>query len=310
MSWGVFSWAALLGALSLNIRAADPDAQSHARLSYEYLRQGHLVEAEREIRESIRLAPEDPLYHSALAGILKRSDRKAECATEYAKALDALAEDSLQRRKIAEQLEQLDLEMGAEFARNAQFKDGLVLSADAAQRFHESARVFQMLGYFQSKLRMNVAAVNSYRRALDLDPNSTEASLGLGMAQSSAGMSRQAVVTLQSGIKHFPNDPLHLQALGVVFLENGEPDRARAMFVAALRINNSLAESHLQLGNLALQNGDLQTAGQHLKAALSVAPADKRVHFALSRLYRRTGDPEAAIREMKAFEEADAAAKR
>jgi Tfp pilus assembly protein PilF len=307
---GVFSWAALFGSPSLILGAADTDAQSHARQSYEYVRQGQLTEAEREIRESIRLAPEDPLYHSALAGILHRSNRLEECAGEYSKALDTIPQNSAAREKIAERLEQVDLEIGAELAKNARYNDGLALSTKAAQRFPESARVLQMLGYFQTKRRMNVAAVHSYQRALDLDPSSAGASLGLGMAQSSAGMNQEAVTTLQSGVKRFADSALHLQALGVVLLESADPERASAMFEAALKIDATLAESHLQLGNLALQKGDLTAARQHLQAAEASAPSDSRVHFALARLYRRTGDAEAATREMKAFDEAKAVATR
>src|SRR4051794_14206175 len=99
--------------------------------------------------------------------------------------------------------------------------------------------------------------LDSYKRALALDPSSAEASLGLGMAQSAAGMYQEAVATLESGAKRFPRNALHLQALGVVLLKTGEQDRAVAMFEAALNIDGALAESHLQLGNLALEAGDL-----------------------------------------------------
>lgn len=305
---GVFSWAVLFGNLSLILQAADTEAQGHARQSYEYVRQGQFSEAEREIRESIRLVPDDPLYHSALAGILHRMNRLEECASEYSKALEALPGNSPVRQKIAEQLEQAELEAGAQLGKAARYSEGLAWSAKAAERFPESARVMQMLGYFQTKLRMNVAAVKSYRRALDLDPSSAEASLGLGMAQSAAGLTKEAVSTLEAGVKRFPDNALHLQALGVVLLDNADADRAPKMFEAALKLDANLAESHLQLGNLALQKGDLPSARQHLLAAVAAAPGDSRIHFALARLYRRAGDTEAAAREMKAFDEMKAIA--
>ncbi len=310
MRGGGPAWATLLGSMILILRAADQDAEWHARQSYDYLRQGHLAEAEQDIRESIRLSPADPLYHSALAGILHRSHRLEECATEYSKALGRLPENSTARQKVAELLEAVDLEIGAECAKTARYSEGLVLSADAAQLFPASARVFEMLGYFQTKVRLNVAAVSSYRRALDLDPASAEAGLGLAMAQSAAGMNEDAISTLESGVKRFPDNALMFQALGVVLLEIGEPERASAMFHAALKLDGGLAEAHLQLGNIALDKRDLTSAGQHLLAAEAAAPQDSRIHFALARFYRRTGDREAASREMKAFEVAKSVATR
>jgi protein O-GlcNAc transferase len=306
----LFSRATLLGSVILILQAEDQDAQWHARQSYDHLRQGQLAEAEQEIRESIRLSPTDPLYHSALAGILHRSHRLKECATEYSKALDSLAENSAARQKVAEQLEAVDLESGAECAKTARYNEGLGLSADAAQRFPASARVFQMLGYFQTKVQLNVAAVKSYRRALDLNPASADACLGLAMAQSAAGMNKDAVATLESNVKRFPDNALIFQTLGVVLLQAAEPERAAAMFDAALKIDGVLAESHLQLGNMALDKRDLTRAGQHLLAAEAAAPQDSRIHFALARWYRRTGDTEAASREMKAFEVAKTVATR
>ena len=278
------------------LAASDTDAQSHARQGYEYARQGQLANAERELRESIRLAPENGLYHSALAGILQRGSRLEESAAEYAKALEGVPKGAM-RERLAAQLEQVDLQWGAELAKSARYNAGLTLATDAAQRFPQSAPVLRMLGYFQSKRRMNVAAVSSYLRALELDPSSAEANLGLGMAQSAAGLNVDAVKTLE----RFPNDVLHVQALGSVLLASGNAEGARAQFEAALKLNAGLAEAHLQLGNLALERGDLESAKMHLLAA---APEDSRVHFALSRLYRRTGDAAGAAREMQAFEAA------
>ncbi len=298
-----FSLAVVPGSVSFTALCRELDAQTHARQSYDHLRQGQLAEAEREIRESIRLAPDNPLYHSALAGILHRSQRLEECAAEYSKAFEGLPENSSGRQKISAQLEQVDLELGAELAKIGRDKEGLSMASTAAQRFPESAAIQQMLGFFQTKQRMNVAAVSSYARALSLDASSAEASLGLGMAQSGAGMYHEAIATLEAGAKRFPNKALHLQALGVVLLESGDRDRAVAAFEEALKLDPTLGESHLQLANTALDEGDLRLATQHLRAAVASTPSDSRVHFALARLYRRTGDREAADREMKAWED-------
>lgn len=293
--------------------AADSPAQTHARQSYEHARQGNLTEAEREIRESIRLEPENSLYHSALGGILQRVGRLDDCAAEYGQAMDSSVSNEPVHAQIASRLEQVYLQIGADSARNGNFTAGLTTATQASRRFPGSAKVLQMLGYFQTKKHMNVVAVGSYQRAVELDPSSAESLVGLGIALSAAGWNAKAVSTLESGITRFPRDPMQYQALGVLLLQTPAPrpvdiERAKSILKAALKLDASLSEPHYQLGNLALQNGQLDEARAHLLAAASAAPFDTRVHFALARLYRRAGDPDRAAHEMQTFERAKAAA--
>src|SRR5207248_4516153 len=125
-------------------------------------------------------------------GILKRAGRMDECAAEYAKALDVPALAQPVRAQLANRLEQVYLQLGADLGKSGRFNAGLVAATEASQRFPASASVFQMLGYFQTKRHMNVAAVKSYQRAVELDLSSAESLVGLAMAQSAAGLNAQA----------------------------------------------------------------------------------------------------------------------
>jgi Flp pilus assembly protein TadD len=59
-------------------RADTSQAETHARQSYALSQQGRLPEAEQEMREAIRLAPRNPLYHSALGGLLAKDEKLSE----------------------------------------------------------------------------------------------------------------------------------------------------------------------------------------------------------------------------------------
>jgi tetratricopeptide (TPR) repeat protein len=289
----------------------DTQALSHARQSHQLSQQGKLAEAEQEIRESLRLEPANPLYHSALAGLLQKCDRLEESRSELEKAMDLKPSDAV-REQLTGRLERVDLELGARLAKSGRYHAGLVVATDAARLSPNSAAALQMLGFFQTKRSLNLDAVNSYRRALEIDPASTEASVGLGVAQSAAGMPAEALQTLEAGARRFPRDAMHWQAIGLVLLQlaelgNCDPTRAQAAFDTALKINPDLAESHYRLGSIALENGDLTSARDHLEKALGSTPAGSRVHFALARLYRRENHPAEAAREMEAFERAKAA---
>ncbi len=200
-----------------------------------------------------------------------------------------------------------DLEQGAMLARAQRYTVGLALAKSLTGRYPGSASAYQMLGFFQTKCQENVAAVKSYQRALELDPDSSEITVGLAVAQAAAGMDEEARHTLESGVVRFPNDPVEYQALGVVLLKLAETGHtgsgpAARMFETALKLNPTLPEPHYQLGSLALSNGDLAGALEHLKEAATRNPADSRIHFALARVYRRMGRRADAERETGSFE--------
>ncbi len=111
---------ALFGA-GVIVWAQDMEALSHARQSYQLAQQGKTAEAEQEIREALRLEPANPLYHSALAGLLQKCDRVEESKAELEKAIDLKPSDAV-REQLAGRLEQVDLELGARLAKG---RDGI-----------------------------------------------------------------------------------------------------------------------------------------------------------------------------------------
>ena len=301
----------LLPAFTIAQSSEEQQAEGHARQSYALAQEGRLPESETEMQEAIRLSPKNPLYRSALAGLFVQDGKLSRAKTELEEALHLNPPEPMQARFL-DRLKQIDLTFAAQLAQSGRYRDGLQVAVSAAERFSEEARVFQMLGYFQAKLQLNRDAVRSYSRALQLDPSSSEANVGLGTAQFSAGMENESVRTLEAGLVRFPSDANHYQALGVVLTrlaEEGQDTRARAqsLFKKALQIDGLLPEAHYELGVAALAAGDLGSAKNHLLVAERGAPNDSRVHFALARLFRLEDNTEASANEMKSFLAAKAA---
>lgn len=53
--------------MSVFLLAVADDAMTHARRSYALQTAGNHIQAEQELREAIRLDPQNPLFHSALS---------------------------------------------------------------------------------------------------------------------------------------------------------------------------------------------------------------------------------------------------
>jgi Flp pilus assembly protein TadD len=313
-------------------------AMAKARQSYELARAGNLEQAAAVMREAIALEPANALLHSALGGILARQDKREEARSSFAEAVRLDPANTVLRLQLArlqmqtgqwepayENLRQVDAaqpgnaevralleeaacELGAEWARARRFKAGQALARDAARRFPDSARVHEMLGLFETRNQENVLAVEAYRKARELAPDSAGAAAGLAIAQAAAGMTADAAATLENALGQFPKDATLRQVYGVLLLKWSETDPARrakgaALLEEALALDPGLAEAHYQLGNLALGEGRAQEAVERLEAALRNGERSSRVWFALARAYRRAGraaDAEAALERFRA----------
>jgi predicted Zn-dependent protease len=144
-----FVLAVLVPFLALAQPANEQEASNHARQSYNLTREGRVLEAEAEMRDAIRLSPDNPLYHSALAGLLIEDQKLVDAKAELETALRLTPPEPAQLR-LLERLKQVDLLLGAQLAKSGQCRQGMEIAQSAAERFVSDARVFQMLGYFKA----------------------------------------------------------------------------------------------------------------------------------------------------------------
>ena len=293
------------------VRAAEaPEALQHARKSYEFAQRGDLARAAEEMRAAIRIAPGNPLYFSALGGIAARQWEAGQLEASRENILRVIeAQPSNARARGV--LEGVSLDWGAVLARERRFKAGVLLARDTVQRFPDSAAAHQMLGLFEMRNQQNVAAVAAYKRALELAPESAEASTGLGVAQTMAGLIADAVRTFEAGIANWPSDAMHYQAYGVLLLRMAETGgasepQAASMLRKALELNPSLPEAHYQLGQIAFAHGEIEKSIEHFLAALQDRETSGKANFALSRAYRRAGNELEAEKHAVLFREQSA----
>ncbi|MFN0167608.1 MAG: tetratricopeptide repeat protein [Bryobacteraceae bacterium] len=322
--------------------AENPEAMTRARQAYQYAQSGDLDRAAATMREAIQLAPSNPLFYSALGGILARQNKPAEARQAFEQAVKLDPSNAVLRFNLAAKqaeafqfeqarenllrvleaqpdhpqafalLENVSLEFGAVLARGRRYKGGQTLARETVRRFPQSGPAHEMLGLFETRNQENVLAVEAYKRALELSPDSRGASIGLAIAQSAAGLTDAAIATFEAGIRRFPEDAMHRQSLGVLLVRLGETRedvRARGiqLLESALRLDPRLPEAHYQLGNLALTRAAVDEAVEHLEQAVRNGEDSSRVHFALSRAYRRLGKPEKADAELALFRRRKAA---
>ncbi len=204
--------------------------------------------------------------------------------------------------------EQNYLDLGSILLAERRIAPALELARRTAGAFPQSPRAFSLQGSAELAAEQFRDAIASFTRALQLDANSKDATIGLAKAQAGAGLTSQAKITLESAMRRVPKNAAFELELALLFLKEAEAGnapvqtRAEQLLRAAAEHDDELVEAHYQLGDMALRRGQGTEALVHLEKAAELAPRSAKVHFALSRTYRRLGKKKEASKEMELYE--------
>lgn len=177
-----------------------------------------------------------------------------------------------------------------------------------------NGEVYNLLGMVEMKMNQFIDAVRSYSRAIELDPKSIDAQVGLASAKWAAGMRSEAEAQFQTLLKQHPREAAVYESYGTSLLSSATDStmlsRASVLLRKAVELDGSRAEAHYQLGLLGLKRdpGESSEEGMRqalaeLQTALRLGLNDSRVHYALARVYRRLGREEEATRQMNLYQQ-------
>lgn len=161
-----------------------------------------------------------------------------------------------------------------------------------------------MLGRLHKIDQNSVESEKAYKKALETDPNSDEALMGLAMVYSDVGDSRRAIEMLRRAADRNPN-PRTLAALA----DAHEQMRDYAGAAAVLRKSLELAPNDLNLKKALAQNLAFSNQlDEALKLYLEIAEADPRdlqTRLRLSQIYRQQRNFEKARAALDRAKELD-----
>lgn len=109
-----------------------------------------------------------------------------------------------------------------------------------------------------------VAAIDAYRRALRLRPETTEAWINLGRLFAESGDPTAAHDCFRSALDRDPADATAYYNLGVLAQDAGKESDAITLYRRALELDPQLAEAHYNLATLFDQAGDSRSAIRHI----------------------------------------------
>jgi len=153
------------------------------------------------------------------------------------------------------------------------------------------------LGNVHFRSRDYPAAIEAFRRALDLKPDDTFAAINIANAYQLMGRPDEAEAFVLDYLKRGFEDPQLYFLLGNLNFQQRKFDRAEGFFRQCLSLNKESASSENALAAIAIERDDLGEAERRLQAALAIDPHLLNVHFNLAQTREKQGRPDEAEAE-------------
>jgi Flp pilus assembly protein TadD len=180
----------------------------------------------------------------------------------------------------------------------------LVCSASSDQDRDRTLWHYRNLGKaFYENPTAQVQAVDEFRKALQLNPNSAREQLNFGLALLRAGKTAEAVAQLEKVQKLHPELPHTYFNLGIVFKKQGEFAKSQPQFEKMVKLVPEEPVSHYNLGVLYKQDGRMDDAIRQFMRAVSLNHNLAAPHFQLYNVFRTVGRRDDAVRELQEFQQ-------
>jgi tetratricopeptide (TPR) repeat protein len=292
----------------LSIQTTYPDpATVNYNLALAQFSAMHYTECEKTLLASIGYGHVTTGAYALLGWTYQKQDRLPEMLKAFEKAINLEPDNQAYY-----------IDLGDALAEKKNYGTAIEVAKEAVKRFPSSSRIYSLKGSVELKMYLLMDALNSYSRAVELDPKNPRAALGLALTQWNMDRSEEAAKSFEEGARKFPRDAFFLLKYSLFLLyAPGERDaeqeaKIKALLKRSAELDGSMAETHYQLGNLAMKENKYDEALNELQIAAKLDPELSKAHLALARVYRRAGRAAEAEKEtelhrkLKASEEQNA----
>jgi len=156
--------------------------------------------------------------------------------------------------------------------------------------------------YYENPMTQ-IKAVEEFKLALDLAPNSTRDRVNYGLALLRAGKTKEAIAELAKAQKEDPTIPHTWFNLGMAYKKEFDNPKAIEQFEGMVRLVPNEPVTHYNLGIEYKLTGKADQALPHFETAAQLNPNFAAPHFQLYNAYRDAGRKEEAARELELFNE-------
>src|SRR5215467_5171270 len=180
----------------------------------------------------------------------------------------------------------------------------LLRGADSARPHEDEIWRHRNLGKaFYENPTTQAQAVDEFKKALDLAPDSARERVNYGLALLRAGKTKEGVAELEKAQKQDPKIPHTWFNLGIAYKKDSAYDKAAAQFEGMIKLVPDEPKSHYNLAVLDKLNGKPDEALKEFEISARLDPNLGGPHFQLYNTYRGAGRADDAARELKTFQQ-------
>jgi Flp pilus assembly protein TadD len=280
---------------TLFLRAVRSDASmtgAHMNLAYLYLLKRAPEKTASELKEVLRLEPDNAEAGYRLAWLLLSQGRIDECISlgEKLKGSPAVSAPLLSV-------------LGDAYLRKGERGAGVSALKKAIELRPNEAAYHFALGLAWLKHPPDLQeAEQSFRQFLKLQPDDAQGQLHLGYVLLKEKQYTEARELLEKSIQKGTGTPEAFYYLGLIAQGQNEDERAIELFKKSIQLAPSFAYVHIALGATYLKLKDYTRAQQALETGVKLSPEDSKAHYNLAMLYARLKNPERAQEEMRIVE--------
>ena len=140
------------------------------------------------------------------------------------------------------------------------------------QLYPQEKDAYLMLGkYYASRQNARALAMQSFQKALELDPAFPEAVNQLAYLYSANGEFEEAIKYLERYASILPGDPNPFDSMAEIYFRMGRLDEAIARYRDALEVKPDFESSHTSLAYVYALKEDYPSAGRHIADQLALA---------------------------------------
>ena len=143
---------------------------------------------------------------------------------------------------------------------------------------------------------LEAEAIAHYRRVIEVRPDHTDAHNDLGLLLELKGEDAAALVEFRKAIQLEPDHPKALFNLAELLAKQGDLTSATAHYEQAARINPNEPAIQIRLAIVLARQGQLESATRHFRRAVELQPADADARVLLARALAAQGKQDEAQR--------------
>jgi predicted TPR repeat methyltransferase len=163
------------------------------------------------------------------------------------------------------------------------------------EMYPEQPMPYNVMGVLLAQREDHEAAVNSYRRALVLEPEYVDALNNLGSSLHNLGNYQEAIDCYRKVIQLADQDADALFNMGNSLMELGDYEAAADNYQASIDLQPAYAKAHLLLGDALRNQGKIGPATQSYRNALGVDPQMVDAYAKIGGIYQIMQEYDAAI---------------